>query len=345
MRDAGAYLLHLLKEIIKAMLRPFVRPLLERIRRVVQEEMVALHGEIGAARTETAVARTEATVAWAELAAIYGKTDTVLQKKALNKHLSGLTGPPLIVIATHHKGGTVWLWNIFREIAKCLKINIEMETYQKIYHRPNCIAANSFCDIFFQPFSVGINTIEMISVRFPGRCIKGLHLIRDPRDIVISGAYYHMKSEEQWLHEPNPDFKNMTYQEKINSLSSDFDRFVFEMDNFATSTIRQMANWDYHTNHFFELRYEDLVKDVDCMIFRSAFLHLGFTDSNLELAMQICSENSIANKNYLLLNSNHIRSGQTEQWRKYFTAELHEIFEKKFPGVIQKLSYPLWREA
>jgi hypothetical protein len=45
-------------------------------------------------------------------------------------------------------------------------------------------------------------------------------VIRDPRDVIVSGANYHCKADEPWLHIPEKRFGGLTYHQKINSLTS-----------------------------------------------------------------------------------------------------------------------------
>ena len=72
--------------------------------------------------------------------------------------------------------------------------------------------------------------------------VRVLHLIRDPRDVVISAMHYHKASRETWLHEPIPGYDNLTYQRALRSLPTRFAQYVFEMDNSSASTLRDMAS-------------------------------------------------------------------------------------------------------
>lgn len=58
---------------------------------------------------------------------------------------------------------------------------------------------------------------------------RGLHLIRDPRDVILSGMHYHLRAPEKWLHDPEPDYGGLSYQEKLNSLDGD-GRLFLEME-------------------------------------------------------------------------------------------------------------------
>lgn len=62
---------------------------------------------------------------------------------------------------------------------------------------------------------------------------RRIHIIRDPRDIIISGCFFHQASTEQCLHVSDPAYDGMTYQQKINSFSDINDQIIFEMENFV----------------------------------------------------------------------------------------------------------------
>ena len=53
----------------------------------------------------------------------------------------------------------------------------------------------------------------------------------------------------------------MTYLEKMNSLASDDERYVFEMDHFSGPVIRSMVQRGQPRDGFYIARFEDLVTD------------------------------------------------------------------------------------
>ena len=87
-----------------------------------------------------------------------------------------------LLVGTHHKTGTVWMQKIFRDLA----VRLGMEYRARKAASPSNRAENAG-SIFFSDDSVFSE--DALAGRF-----SGLHLIRDPRDIIISGAYYHMSS-------------------------------------------------------------------------------------------------------------------------------------------------------
>lgn len=104
-----------------------------------------------------------------------------------------------VLIGTHHKTGTVWMANIFNSIASYYDLKISANRYNNSFICPPgnfdiVIKNKSYFD--FQNISN----------------YKGLHIIREPRDIVFYGCFYHTKSSEKWLHIKREEFGGLTYQ-------------------------------------------------------------------------------------------------------------------------------------
>ncbi len=166
---------------------------------------------------------------------------------------------------------------------------------------------------------------------------KGLHLIRDPRDIIISGCFYHTRSKEKWLHIKKKKFEGLTYQEKINSYSSLDDRIIFEMENSGLSNISTIFNWNYNNPEFIEVKYENLISDRNLFIFHKLFIFLGFTGKEIPEVLRIAYDNSLFSGN--VKRSTHIRSGEARQWQKYFKANHKAKFLELYGDALIKLGY------
>jgi hypothetical protein len=184
-------------------------------------------------------------------------------------------------------------------------------------------------DIHSQWFAIGRHE--------PGDRI--LHVIRDPRDIVISAMHYHRKSDEKWLHRPDDRFGGKTYQQMLNSLPDDKTRLMFEMDYSSGEIIRGMCAWPYGQPDCFETKYETLLcrgQDEFARVAR----HLGLTGDEVDVAVSAFLNNSLAgDARNKIGNRPHIRSGATEQWRAVFGDELIRAFLDRFPDALSRLGY------
>lgn len=229
--------------------------------------------------------------------------------------------PYLILVGTHHKTGTVWLKNVFGKISRELGLQFYSGCQSELPED---------ADVFFENHS-----------RFDLACLRGefrgLHMIRDPRDILVSGCFYHVKSLEPWLHVGRSEFGGATYQEKLRSFASLEDRLRFEMEGVAADTIREMASWDYEQPEFLEVRYEDLIFDEDLHLFHEIFTHLGIPGRSIPCALRVAHENSLFSGR--VRDAGHIRSGAASQWTEHLSAANRRRFVELFPDLLVRLGY------
>jgi hypothetical protein len=235
-----------------------------------------------------------------------------------------------VVVATHHKTGTVWMDGVFKPMAADLGVRyVDFRAAQGqlkgLDHEP-FILFNYDSD--FGDFS---SLLDREDVRI-------LHLVRDPRDVVISAMHYHKASRESWLHEPIPGYDNLSYQRALQNLPTKFAQYIFEMDNSSASTLRDMARWQYGRASCFEARYEDLRQDTELVTWQRIMTFLGFDAEEQAIGNRRFWQNSLFG-GLSRLGNRHVRSGAVAQWRREFTPELAAAFLKRFPRLLQSLGY------
>jgi hypothetical protein len=234
------------------------------------------------------------------------------------------------VIATHHKTGSVWMGSVFRSIARAIGLPFVSLGAAK----GQTLAGLSPPAILFSDHS---NFSEFSWLIEEPAC-RLLHVIRDPRDVIISAMHYHRTSSESWLHAPRSMFRGLTYQQTLNQLPDDHARYLFEMKRSSGHVIRDMQNWDYAQANCLECKYEDLVVDSAMVIVGKILDHLGFAPSDLETCRQIFWDNSLFGALDKGPNG-HIRSGSGKQWPDVFDERLSRAFLERFPDVLTKLGY------
>lgn len=234
------------------------------------------------------------------------------------------------IIATHHKTGSVWMRTVFRSISRKLGIPyISLNNGDGAISRQTSHPAIIFSD--HSDFSGCRWLLKNKNSRI-------FHLIRDPRDVVISAMQYHRKSTEQWLHQERKAFGGMSYQQKLNSLADDRTRYLFEMDRSARRVIRDMRKWDYGAWNGFECKYEELIEDTDMVLVAAILRHLGFEGHEIEKSTQVFWDNSLFGE-LRGTSSEHIRSGARRQWRKVFDVPLAQAFIERFGDTLVQLGY------
>jgi hypothetical protein len=229
--------------------------------------------------------------------------------------------PWLVLVGTHHKTGTAWLMNIFESVANQLGLKY-------FYGLQDDLPPQT--EIFFQHHSL----FDFPSLPHPYR---GIHMIRDPRDVIVSGCMYHQKSEEPWLHLYQMEYDGWTYQKKLNSLDSLEEKIFFEMEHAGGRTIKDMLAWNYHQPEFLEIKYEDLIEDSDLLLFQDIFRFLGFPEQSIPAVLEIAYQNSLFSGK--LKKSLHLRSGKKDQWKEYFSPDHRERFAVLFGDALIRLGY------
>jgi hypothetical protein len=235
-----------------------------------------------------------------------------------------------VVVATHHKTGTVWMDGVFKAIADDVGANYI--DFRSEYARLDEVLDEPFIlfnyDSEFRDYA---HILERDDVRI-------LHLVRDPRDVLISAMHYHKKSAESWLHTPVPGYNNVTYQRRLRELPTKFAQYVFEMEHSTAGTLRGMTGWQYGRPNSFEARYEGLRQDMDLSYWTRIAEFLGFDEPERQSCRLRFWQNSLFG-GLPRLGNKHVRSGDVAQWKREFDRELAYAFIDHFPNVLQTLGY------
>ena len=167
--------------------------------------------------------------------------------------------------------------------------------------------------------------------------MRGVHIVRDPRDVLISATHYHLRARERWLHLPRPRFGGGTYQEAIRSAGTIRDALLFELRHRTRRVIRGMTSFP-RLPGVPTITYESLIADDALLTFEEMFSFLGFSGPTLEVALKCAIDNSIA-LNAARPRSGHIRSGKPEQWREVFDRGLGQRFAAEAGDALIALGY------
>jgi len=234
------------------------------------------------------------------------------------------------IIATHHKAGTAWMKTTFREIAQRCRIWMVDAKRDGGYGPNECKA----------PAIIRLRNAQLwkYSGLTEGDDYRVFHLIRDPRDMMISAMHYHREANEKWLIAPRAEYAGLSYQKKLNGLPSDRERFHFEMEN--TNAVGIVSRWQYGRKHCFECKYEELMDDTEMMLFTQVVSHLGFAEEELEICRSAFWNNSLFGGMAAGQGSGpHIRSGVARQWPGVFDRKLAAEFLARYGSVLIRAGY------
>ncbi len=240
-----------------------------------------------------------------------------------------------VVVATHHKSGTNWMGGVFQMIADELGVPyVHLSRISPIPERQK--AVDEVPDpaetphIFFSAYG-----------RFPelkdGRArFRGMHVGRDPRDMILSAAAYHTWSDESWLHEPVEEFGGRTYQEQINSFDSEEERIAFEMRNNSSKIIGKMASFELY-DCMFDVRYEDMRRDKNLLAWHRICLKLGFSPEELPICFRAFMKHSLQFGQ--VRNKAHIQDTSVTRWQNKFPEEHLAEAESRFASALERFGY------
>tara|TARA_Y100000588_G_scaffold394471_1_gene515127 strand:- start:121 stop:924 length:804 start_codon:yes stop_codon:yes gene_type:complete len=202
---------------------------------------------------------------------------------------------------------------------------------------------------------------------------RGFHIIRDPRDIVVSAYFSHLHSH------PTDNWPELIQHRKILKDLSEPDGIAEEI-KFRAKSFKHMKMWDYCQDNILEIRFENLVSNNYNTIL-SAYDYLGLIDNKDYDFLKRCGglvrelRATIPNINARAVDksrqikripaaelltlawrnrfearskgrhqgqedvSNHYRKGKIGDWQQYFNPEHKRLFKTLYPDLVPMLGY------
>jgi hypothetical protein len=173
--------------------------------------------------------------------------------------------------------------------------------------------------------------------------------IRDPRDLVVSGYFYHKRGAEAWLTIESPTeadwyFANGCVPAGLRAAGSSFAEYLQSIPQeegllaeleFRTLHLESMALWPARHPDIVTYRYEDILGN-EAAVFRELFEFYGLAPLERRLGIWFANRYSIGKRGL----DPHIRNPTSGQWRKHFTPRVKRAFDAKYAGLIKLLGYP-----
>jgi len=234
----------------------------------------------------------------------------------------------LIVIATHHKTGHHIMDNIFRDFAKPAGLHYyDVSKSSFIPHDADVIVYEG----------KGLEEIkdkyEMEGYRskfdFRKYNIKGIHVIRNPFEIIVSAYKFHKTENRPRLDVKHKEWGNKSYRECLHMDNG----LIFEMEQQSRRVINAIYSWDYSDKRFLNIKLEDFYDDFDKTIIKIAN-HLGF---NSEIMLFQAKKYDIQQN---IPNYATNKTGNKYTYPNFFKKEHYEHFFTLFPSdIFNKLGY------
>lgn len=175
------------------------------------------------------------------------------------------------------------------------------------------------------------------------RPYRGVHLMRDPRDMIVSGYHYHRWTYETWVH--RPDDNGLSYQQKLKAADRTTGLFM-EIDHFLFFYRELLENWNMDDPDMLEVSYESLMGEGRDDLYGKIFGHFGCEGDELQMGIDLMrlfeakrrtgrgKGNDAAKAKH-----SHIRSGRSEQWRQELEPQHLAYIEAQLGPVLRKFGY------
>ena len=180
--------------------------------------------------------------------------------------------------------------------------------------------------------------------------IKVVRFIRDPRDLLVSGYFYHKRGAEHWCALENPtdiDWKmvNGAVPDALppnTSLTAYLNQIPLEDGLLAELEFRRfhydsMLAWPESDPRVRLFRYEDILGN-ETAVYNSIFDFFGFS-----LPVRLVGKHYAKKFRAGARSSNkkHIRNPSSGQWRQYFTPKVHQLFNERYSRLLVRYGYAL----
>jgi hypothetical protein len=289
-------------------------------------------------------------------------------------------GQGLLAYYGHHKCASKWITNVLRQICRDAGLTEQVVVDEATPHGMGPLtdyrAVFDRSEIRRRADEIGADFVmcqaadrQQAQILAPERAF---HVIRDPRDIVVSAYFSHRNSHPV---EGLPELQE--HRERLRAVPQD-EGLMLEFD-FSEAELRQLAEWDYATPGVLEVRMEDLTADPyggwveifrhlelleESTPLRTAQLigswtrrvrnrvskrdHLGWLRAPGTVSGELLLSTVFANRFEAKAggrgvgtedSSSHYRKGVAGDWRSHFTPEHHELFSERYAHLLVKLGY------
>lgn len=240
-------------------------------------------------------------------------TDPVRQK----------AGDPVLFVATHHKVMTTY----FNAVLRLLGMGLGLP-YQNVNTEHPASGARLVLSMH------GKLDLPRLAP------YRGVHVMRDPRDMIVSGYHYHKWTHEEWVH--RPDENGLSYQEKLNRANKRSGLFM-EIDHFIFFYRDTLERWNLDDPDILEVSYDALMGPDRDAEYARIFSHLGLSGRHHALAVDLMrlfeAGSRTGRKNGTVAQKSHLRSGKSGQWQAELEPDHLAYIERELGPVLRKFGY------
>jgi len=170
---------------------------------------------------------------------------------------------------------------------------------------------------------------------------RATQMIRDPRDVAVSGYFYHIWTEERWCTR-TPIENGRSHQQRLKAVDME-EGLNREIATVTTAVVKAMVAFKHYDDPAVMcVRYEDLIfrwQDA----FRAAFKHYGCTDDEVELGVELATSHHFVTASGRALGEEaprrHCRQGTPGDWKRHFSPSNKAFFKELMGDDLITLGY------
>jgi hypothetical protein len=240
----------------------------------------------------------------------------------------------LLAYFGHHKCGTSWMVEMLVDVCRKLRL--------KAAYVHN---SDSFVEDFLKRsglrflFHVNAN-IEHVRQLPP---FRGFHMVRDPRDMMVSAYFSHRFTHplQSWLVNHRAELERLDHDQGL----------LYEIQGEIMQNIFcHVRTWDYHQPHVLEIRMEEMVvRPKEGLLSACEFLgiaggqpgetQIGEEDLSLIVEKHAFSVKANGRAPGIVDSKSHYRSGRSGDWKNHFAKIHKEVFKERYQDILELLGY------
>jgi hypothetical protein len=271
---------------------------------------------------------------------------------------------PLIAYFGHHKCATTWINTIAALVCERLNLKfVNVSGPDMFAHRLDEFVARNGVD-FLSYINANAKDIGAL------HGMRGFHVVRDPRDIIVSAYFSH-----RYSHPTEGWDALVEHRQRLQRVSKD-EGLLLEME-FSRQVLDELYAWNYDQPNIREIRMEDLIRSpYETMLDAFVFVGLAKVTPMLPatyLAGQLLNRINLKTRGLFPLRlesatlpsqellgivhanrfeaqadgrrpgeedvRSHYRKGRAGDWVEHFTPEHRAYFKQHFNQVLLKLGY------
>lgn len=173
--------------------------------------------------------------------------------------------------------------------------------------------------------------------------------VRDPRDLVVSGYFYHRRGAEEWVRIEAPTaedwyFANGVVPEGMRGSEYSFAQYLQSIPEeegllaeieFRRRHFESMARWPARHSRIVTYRYEEFIGS-EARVFDELFDFYRLSRIERTLGDWFARRYSMRRRT----TDPHVRNPSPGQWRKYFTPRVKQAFDAEHGNLVESLGYP-----